>query len=64
MSVLAVVGQVETTALEEQASAAGNPALRNSAARRARELGDRVADLSEEVLEIVPVGATIVVSWH
>ena len=64
MRVLTIVRQVEAAALEDETRPAGHATLRNGTARRTHELGSCIADLAIKVLEIVPVRATIVVSWH
>ena len=64
MRVLAVVREIEPTALEHQARAAGYAARGYRAALRARELTLGVADLAEKVFKIVPSRATIVVGRH
>ena len=64
MRVTPVVGEVETAAFEHQPGTLRHATLRDGATDRAGELGLCVADFSEEVLEIVPVRASIVVSGH
>ena len=64
MRVTPIVGEVETAALEHQPGTLRHATLRHGATGRADELGLFVGDFSEEVLEIVPVGASIVVSGH
>jgi hypothetical protein len=64
MSVLAGVRQVEPAALEEQPGARGDAPGRERSTDRAFDLGRSLADLTVKPFEIVPVGATIVVSWH
>ena len=64
MRVTPVVGEVETAALEHQPGTLRHATPRYGATDGAGELGLCVADFSEEVLEIVPVGASIVVSGH
>jgi hypothetical protein len=64
LAVLAVVSDVETGALEHEASAGGKPALGNHATLRTWHLGSGIADLAIEFLELVTRGTTILVSRH
>ena len=55
MCVLAVIGEVEPAALEDEARSAGYDTLGLRATHGTRELGNSVADLAVKLFEIVPV---------